>query len=127
MNYIIRLIAIAAVVVAPTGALANTWSCTHDDLIRTVEIEYSDSGETACNVNYTKETEGVEMQTLWSAENQVAYCEEKAEGFVAKLGSWGWDCTKSETEAEPEPEAAEVTPEAEPATETPAGETPAQP
>ncbi len=117
MNIIFRFIAIAAVI-APTSALATTWSCTHNDLTRTVSIEYSDSGTAPCAVNYTKETEGFEMQTLWSAENQVAYCEEKAEGLVAKLGSWGWACTKSETAPEPEstPEAvAPSEPEAAPA------------
>ena len=120
MNNIFRFIAIAAIA-APASALANTWSCTHNDLIRTVEVEYSEDSATACNVNYTKATEGVGVHSLWSAENDTPYCEEKAEGLVANLTSWGWDCTKSETEAEPEAA------EAEPVAETPAGETPAQP
>ena len=116
MKYILRCIAIA-VMLAPVSALANTWSCTHNNLIRTVSI-VSEEGTTRCEVNYTKETEGVEMQTLWSAENQADYCQEKAEGFIAKLTSWGWDCTAPETapvsapEAESMPEAA-----AEPATQ----------
>ncbi len=125
MNNIFRFIAIAAIA-APTSALANTWSCTHNDLTRTVEIEYSEDSATACNVNYTKETEGVGAHSLWSAENDTSYCEEKAEGLVAKLTSWGWDCTKSETEVEPEAtEAAPAEPAAE-AEEAPAEES-AQP
>lgn len=101
MNSIFRIIAIS-VMVAPASALANTWSCTHNDLIRTVSIEYSDSGAAPCAVNYTKATEGFEMQTPWTAENDVTFCEEKAEGLVGKLESWGWACTKSETTSEPE-------------------------
>ena len=128
MNPIFRFIAIAAIA-APTSALANSWSCTHNDLIRTVEIEYSETIATACKVNYSKAGEGFEIQTLWNAENDVSYCEEKAEGFVAKLEGWGWVCVQAETEAEPEATPAmEAEPEATPAAaETPAGETPAQP
>ena len=113
MNFILRCIAIA-VMVAPVSALANTWSCTHNELIRTVSIE-SEAGSTACAVNYTKETEGVPMKTLWSAENDTAYCTEKAEGFIAKLAAWGWICNEATADAPvsaPEP-AAE--PAAEPA------------
>lgn len=119
MNFIFRFIAIT-VMVAPVSALANTWSCTHNNLIRTVSIEYSDPDTAPCAVNYTKETEGVEMQTLWKAENDTTYCTEKAEGLVAKLESWGWACSTDETaepESKPAVEAAPVSePEAEPAT-----------
>ncbi|MES0328336.1 MAG: hypothetical protein ABUK13_09120 [Gammaproteobacteria bacterium] len=104
MNFILRCIAIA-VMVAPVSALANTWSCTHNKLIRTVSIE-SEAGSTACAVNYTKETEGVPMKTLWNAANDTAYCQEKAEAFVAKLTSWGWNCTAPEAAPVSAPEAA---------------------
>lgn len=99
MNFIFRFIAIT-LVMAPASVLANPWSCTHNNLLRTVSIEYADSGALPCYVNYTKETEGVETQSLWSAESQEGYCEEKAEGFVAKLTSWGWDCTKASAASE---------------------------
>ena len=112
MNSIFRFIAIAAIA-APTSALANSWSCTHNNLIRTVEVEYSEASATACEVTYTKETEGVEKQTLWTAKNDTSFCEEKAEGLVAKLEGWGWACA----EAEAEPAATEAAPE-EPAAET---------
>ena len=95
---------------APASVLANTWSCTHNNLVRTVSIEYADSGGLPCFVNYTKETEGEETRSLWSADNLEGYCEDKAEEFVAKLTSWGWDCTKTSAASEPEdvsePEAA---------------------
>ena len=126
MNPIFRFITIAAIA-APTSALANSWSCSHNDLIRTVEIEYSETSATACNVNYTKATEGFEMQTLWSAENDTSYCEEKAEGFVAKLEGWGWACAQTEAEPEADEATPAAEPEATPAEEAePAAETPAQ-
>jgi hypothetical protein len=48
-----------------------------------------------CNVVYTKQTEGVEDQVLWSAESDEAYCTEKAKGLVAKLESNGWVCAET--------------------------------
>ena len=114
MNAIFRFITIAAIA-GPTSALGSSWSCTHNNLTRTVEVEYSEASATACEVTYTKETEGVEKQTLWTAENDASYCEEKAEGFVAKLEGWGWACAQSEAEAEPA--ATEAAPE-EPAAAT---------
>lgn len=122
MNFILRCIAIA-VMVAPVSALANTWNCTHNKLIRTVSIE-SEAGSTACVVNYTKESEGVAMKTLWNAANDTSYCQEKAEAFVAKLTSWGWACTEAtaaapvsapEAAAEPAVASEPAAPEAAPA------------
>lgn len=108
MNFILRCIAIA-VMLAPVSALANTWSCTHSKLIRTVSID-SEAGSTACQVNYTKETEGVPMKTLWNAVNDTAYCQEKAEAFIAKLTSWGWNCTAPEAAPVSAPEPAATAP-----------------
>jgi len=93
MNSIFRLIAIA-VLIAPTAALATSWTCTHDKLTRIVSIE-SEAGSTACKVNYNKDSEGQGTKTLWNAANDSAYCTEKAEGFVGKLTSLGWTCTKA--------------------------------
>ena len=38
---------------------------------------------------------------LWRAENDPAFCEEKARAFIAKQEGWGWTCveTVSETPA----------------------------
>lgn len=109
IKFVFRFFAIT-LAMAPASVLANTWSCTNNNLVRTVSIEYADSGGLPCYVNYTKEAEGAETQSLWSAENLEGYCEEKAEEFVAKLTSWGWDCTKASAASEPEevsePEAA---------------------
>jgi hypothetical protein len=88
------------------GAHADSWNCSHDDLVREVQIEYPEGGSVPCNVIYKKQTEGFEDQVLWSAENQDGYCEEKAHEFVGKLESWGWVCLET-VSAAAEPEQAE--------------------
>ncbi len=113
MKLILRWIAIT-VMLTPLSALANSWSCTYNDLVRTITIE-TEPGSTACKVNYTKETEGVAMQTLWNAANDTTFCTEKAEGLVEKLTSAGWNCTKAEAAAEPMVETEPVEAEPEPA------------
>ena len=79
----------------PLSAYAESWSCSHGNDVREVHIERPTSSSVPCNVVYKKQTEGVEDQALWSAENDDSYCEEKAQGFVAKLESWGWVCAET--------------------------------
>ena len=74
---------------------ADSWNCSHSDLVREVIIEYPEGGSVPCNVVYKKHTEGVEDQVLWSALNEEGYCEEKAREFVVKLESWGWVCLET--------------------------------
>ena len=38
---------------------------------------------------------GVEDQVLWSAQNDAAYCDFKAKGFVEKLEGWSWTCVET--------------------------------
>ena len=92
----------------PASAMAHSWSCEHNNLIREVTINSEAENAVPCSVEYTKVTEGVATQVLWSADNTAGYCEEKAEAFVAKLESWGWSCAAepdSEPVTEPEPAA----------------------
>ncbi|MBT8130285.1 MAG: hypothetical protein HKO86_06660 [Gammaproteobacteria bacterium] len=88
------------------SAHADSWNCSHDDLVREVQIEYPEGGSVPCNVIYKKQTEGFEDQVLWSAESEEGYCEEKAREFVGKLESWGWVCLET-VSAAAEPEQAE--------------------
>ena len=70
------------------------YTCVLQDLQRRVEIDYLDTDAgVPCEVNYYKdvETPGT-RQTLWSASSTEGYCEQQAEGLVAKLQSWGWEC-----------------------------------
>ena len=88
------IIAILALSVS-FNAYADSWNCSSSDLVREVVIEYPAGGSVPCNVVYKKQTEGVEDQVLWSAENDEAYCEEKARELVANLESWGWVCMET--------------------------------
>ena len=96
LNRIIQL-ALASLMLVTTSAFADSWNCRHDDLVREVVVNYPEGGAVPCQVIYKKQTEGFEDQTLWSAENQEGYCEEKARGFVDKLTSWGWTCMETVT------------------------------
>ncbi len=84
--------------VLPMTAGAASWTCEHNNLIREVSIDSAGENTVPCSVNYTKITEGVDTQQLWSAQNEAGYCEARAEEFIAKLESWGWNCSQ-----DPEP------------------------
>ena len=86
---------LAALLLAPLGAAAETWSCRHDNDVREVHIVRGGSGPVPCEVVYKKLTEGVEDQVLWNAQNDANYCEEKASAFVARLEGWGWTCVET--------------------------------
>jgi hypothetical protein len=77
------------------NAFADSWSCSHDNLVREVVIESPEDSPLPCTVVYKKQTEGVEDQRLWSADNQEGYCEEKAKELVTRLESWGWVCMET--------------------------------
>lgn len=91
---VLQMLAIAFVAV-PVSAYADSWSCSSDNLVREVHVVRTTSAAVPCNVVYKKQTEGVEDQVLWSAENDEAYCAEKAKGLVAKLEANGWVCTET--------------------------------
>ena len=125
MQPILRSMQISAIMLLTVtfNAYADSWNCSHDDLVREVIIQYPQGGSLPCDVVYKKQTEGFEDQVLWSAESQEGYCEDKAREFVAKLESWGWVCLETvsaEPEPEPEPEP-ESEPESEPGSEAEAG------
>ena len=66
--------------------------CKHGEVVRTVEVVYSNPGEQVpCEVVYTRTTGA---RALWSAENQVGYCESKAEAFINKHQREGFTCTE---------------------------------
>jgi len=70
--------------------------CSHADKTRIIEVVYAD-GELPCEVQYTKESG---TQTLWNAQNDAGYCQQKASAFVEKQRGWGWDCI-AQAEAQP--------------------------
>jgi len=66
--------------------------CSYGPDTRIIEVVYSGEGTVPCEVHYTK-NEGT--QVLWSARSESGYCEQKAEEFIAKQRSWGWECEVS--------------------------------
>ena len=75
----------------------EVYACQHDGIERTVKVVYeSADSQIPCQVVYEKASGA---QTLWSSQNEVGFCESKAESFVEKQRGWGWDCTKLESTA----------------------------
>ena len=69
------------------------YTCSHNDLVRRVELTYLGEQRLPCEVNYYKYDEAPgNVQTLWSASNTEGYCEDKTEELVGKLQGWGWRC-----------------------------------
>jgi len=68
----------------------QTYVCSLNNQERVIELKYPMGTPTPCLVNYSKEGD---TQTLWRAQNQQGYCEEKAQEFVSKQEGWGWRCT----------------------------------
>jgi len=97
MHLINRTLAVI-LLAAPLSAYADSWSCSHGNDVREIHIERTTSESVPCDVVYKKQTEGVEDQILWSASNDDSYCEEKAQGLVAKLESFGWVCAETVSE-----------------------------
>ncbi|MBE9559329.1 MAG: hypothetical protein IMF15_01005 [Proteobacteria bacterium] len=94
INRTFQTLAISLFVI-PLNTYADSWSCSQSNDVREVHIERATSSPAPCLVVYKKPTEGVEDQTLWSANNDDSYCEEKAQGLVAKLESAGWVCAET--------------------------------
>jgi len=90
------LTAALALIAIPFSSQAASWSCKSGNTVREVVIQtQSPSSPVPCSVVYKKVTEGVPDKTLWNAENDAGYCEEKAKAFVEKLGSLGWTCEET--------------------------------
>lgn len=96
----VRLIAIAGLL-APFSSLAQTdsltdriFTCSNSSVTRTLKIQYPNGTALPCRVVYDKSQEGSEVQILWQATTEEGYCEDKAETFVTKLTSWGWNCSE---------------------------------
>ena len=71
---------------------ALRYECKQAGEERSVEV-LSDqpSAKTPCRVEYKKGSNAPE--TLWSAQNEYSYCEEKAATFITKLEGMGWTCS----------------------------------
>ena len=80
---------------------ADITVCKSGSLERRVEVSFTNAeAKVPCEVKYFKEG-NAEGKVLWSAQNEVGYCEKKAVEFVEKLGTWGWDCAAKSDEKVP--------------------------
>lgn len=78
-------------VVLSVAAFGAETKCTSGSSGRKIEVVTGEGGKPPCEVKYTKEGE-TEAKTLWNAQNDSAFCTEKAAGLVDKLSSGGWKC-----------------------------------
>ncbi len=83
-------IALFSVLLSSSVFADDVYVCQHADSQRIISVVYTEEGSTVpCEVTYEKATGS---QVLWSAQGEEGYCEAKAEAFVEKQRSWGWDC-----------------------------------
>lgn len=69
----------------------DKYVCTHANMERFIEVIYaSPDSKVPCKVKYTKPDE---VKILWRANNEMGYCESKAEEFAKKQESFGWSCS----------------------------------
>ena len=73
---------------------AGVRTCTQGKQTRTVTLTSKDATKkTPCEVHYKKETEQPgHDQVIYNANNDVSFCEAKAQAFVEKLVGMGWTC-----------------------------------
>jgi len=84
---------ISMVLLAGTAFADETYTCTNAGMERVITIVYQDQeAKVPCEVHYTKDGA---TETLWSAQGQVGYCEEKVAAFLEKQRGWGWECTEA--------------------------------
>lgn len=73
----------------------SSYVCSNAGQTREIHIVYDEPGnEVPCSVLY-KKADGEKV--LWSAQNQLGYCESKAADFAEKQESWGWNCVEVES------------------------------
>ena len=87
------LTTVTVLLAAPSIASAESWICEHSNLVREINVEREADGPAPCSVVYNKDSEGQGSTVLWTARNDGAYCEEKANGLAEKLQGYGWACT----------------------------------
>lgn len=72
--------------------LATEFNCTNGSAERSVKVVYTqENSPVPCQVVYEKKDTGT-VEYPWNANNQVGYCEEKAEYLAERLRGFGWQC-----------------------------------
>jgi len=89
-RFTIPLLVLALSMLASICLADETYVCTYGQQERVISVVYQDQEmKVPCEVRYEKDGT---TTTLWTAENEAGYCEQKAEDFVQKQREWGWIC-----------------------------------
>ena len=89
-SFTILCLSIALSMLAGHALADETYVCTYGQEERVITVVYQDQEmKIPCEVRYQK---GDSTATLWTAENEVGYCEAKAQELVQKQRDWGWLC-----------------------------------
>lgn len=91
--YSTALLVLIAFFTAPNLAIAGSWICEHNNLIREITVERESGVPAPCSVKYNKDAEGQGSKVLWDARNDGGYCDSKADQLAEKLKGFGWSCT----------------------------------
>ena len=94
MRFTLSILFVVFFCVSFSAMAGEDYVCNNNGEKRIISVEYkSDQQSVPCEVKYDK---GEGVQTLWSAQSEVGFCETKANEFIEKQESWGWSCDKFE-------------------------------
>ena len=82
------------IVVSTYSAASDVNVCTYDKKVRKVHLDYPTGQQVPCTVIYEKPTEDGSRKIMWEAQQQIGYCETKANEFIEYLRTNGWNCKK---------------------------------
>ncbi len=94
MKLIVSLSVCVFLTLSFTAFAGQDYVCDNNGLKRIVSIVYqNEEAPVPCEVRYDK---GQGVETLWTAQAEVGYCEARANEFIEKQESWGWSCEEFE-------------------------------
>ncbi|GAA3921711.1 hypothetical protein [Litoribacillus peritrichatus] len=80
-----------ALAVSGAATAGESYVCINGADERKISVVYTEPGSPVpCEVVYEKSSG---MTTLWNAQSEEGYCEEKAKAFAEKQATWGYECT----------------------------------
>ena len=92
MKYLATALFLSLLCWSISAMASEDYVCNHGDAQRMISVVYENDQEPVpCEVQYDK---GEGVQTLWNAQAEAGYCENKAAEFIEKQESWGWSCEK---------------------------------
>ncbi|PCK08487.1 MAG: hypothetical protein COA42_09020 [Alteromonadaceae bacterium] len=95
---LIYVLVFGSLVLSASANANRSYVCSNAGQTREIHIVYDEPGkEVPCSVLYKKADD---ERVLWSAQQQLGYCESKAAEFAEKQESWGWSCVEMEAAEE---------------------------